>query len=209
MNEQVSNWRYAEELYVEDETLAKAREHAVELGLAPVSAAVGAQISVIAAAASAGSIVELGTGTGHTALWAFRGAPSATLTTIDAEQEHHAIAREMFAAAGIPGNRSRLIGGRFSDVLPRLNEASYDLVIVGAITSSPLELVEHGIRLARPGGTILVTGILNNGAVANPAIRDELSQDIRTLIAELVDSPAVVTALSTAGNGLLQIVKIG
>jgi predicted O-methyltransferase YrrM len=131
------------------------------------------------------------------------------LTTIDAEQEHHSLAREVFTLAGIPANRSRLISGRFTEVLPRLNEASYDLVIVGAITSSPLELVEHAIRLARPGGTILVTGILNDGAVANPATRDDVTQDIRTLISELVSSPAVVAAVSTAGNGLLQIVKIG
>jgi hypothetical protein len=45
--------------------------------------------------------------------------------------------------------------------------------------------------------------------VADPARRDEAATAFRGLISELAASSAVVTAISPAGDGLLQIVKLG
>ena len=73
---------------------------------------------------------------------------------------------------------------------------------------SVIEYVEHGLRLVRPGGTVLVARALWRGRVADPAARDPLSSGYRTLITETAASGAVISALSPAADGLLQITKL-
>ncbi|MDL9980870.1 O-methyltransferase [Microbacterium sp. ASV49] len=200
--------RFAREAIVEPDHIARARAHALELGAAPVSPPVGAQIAVIAAATAALNIVEIGTGAGISGLWLLHGAPRAILTTIDTEPEHLAAARQAFADARIAPARSRFITGRASDVLPRMNEASYDVVLVDADPEGVIEYVEHGLKLVRPGGTVLVPRVLAGGAVADPVRRDPVTTAYRSLITETQNSPAVVGALSTVAEGLLQLTTI-
>lgn len=94
MSEYDANARFLRESIVEPDAITRARAHAVELGAMPISAAVGSQIAVLAAATSARSIVEIGTGAGVSGLWLLRGAPQAVLTSIDNEPEHLAAARQ-------------------------------------------------------------------------------------------------------------------
>nr|WP_194241472.1 class I SAM-dependent methyltransferase [Galbitalea soli] len=202
------SWKFAEDFVVENADIAQARQHSLELGVEPVSPAVGAQIAVVAAATGARSMIEVGTGLGVSGLWLFRGAPEATLTSIDIEVDYQQHARRAFSDAGITANRARLIAGRALDVLPRMNEASYDIVLVDADANSVIEYVEHGLRLVRVGGTVLVTHALWRGHVADPAWRDETVADYRTLLTEIASSTAVISALSPAGDGLLQLTRI-
>jgi predicted O-methyltransferase YrrM len=202
------NWRFAEELVVEPADIAAARVHSLELGVEPVSAAVGAQLAVISAASNASNIIEIGTGLGVSGLWLMTGARDAVLTSIDSELDYQQLAKRSFLDAGIPANRARFIAGRAADVLPRMNEASYDLVLVDADPHSVLDYVEHGLRLVRAGGTVLVAHALWRGRVADPAARDDTVADFRMLLSEIATSPAVVSSLSLAGDGLLQLVKL-
>lgn len=197
--------RFVEEVTIEPEHVARARAHAVELGADPISASVGAQIAVIAAATAALNIVEIGTGGGVSGLWLLHGSPRATLTTIDKEPEHLAAARVAFADAKIPPARARFITGRGADILPRMNDASYDIVLVDADADGVIDYVEHGLRLVRAGGTVLVPRVLAGGAVADPVRRDALTSAYRSLIQETQSSPAVLGALSIVGEGLLQL----
>jgi predicted O-methyltransferase YrrM len=202
------NWKFAEDFVVEPNDIAQARIQSIEVGVEAVSPAMGAQLAVIAASASATSIIEIGTGAGVSGLWLLAGAPDAVLTSIDSEIDHQQLARANFTAANIPANRARLIAGRALDVLPRMNESSYDLVLIDADPSSVIEYVEHGLRLVRPGGTVIVAHALWRGGVADPANRAEIVTIFRTLLAEISKSEAVISALSPVGDGLLQITKI-
>ncbi|WP_144877170.1 O-methyltransferase [Microbacterium sp. 1.5R] len=208
MSENDANARFIRESIVEPSAIARARAHAVELGAAPVSAAVGSQIAVLAAATGARSIVEIGTGAGVSGLWLMRGAPQAVLTSIDNEPEHLAAARQSFADARIPATKARFITGRAADVLPRMNEASYDIVLVDADPENVIEYVEHGLRLVRTGGMVLVPRVLVGGKVADPVQRDAVTTAFRSLIQETQESPAVLATVSSAGEGLLQLVSI-
>ncbi|GLK18208.1 O-methyltransferase [Herbiconiux flava] len=203
-----ASWKFADDIVVETTQIVAARTHAAEVGVESVSPAIGSQLAVIAAAARAKSIVEIGTGLGVSALWMLRGAPDATITSIDTELEHQQVARAALLDAKVPANRIRLITGTAGDVLPRLNESSYDLVLVDADPASVIEYVEHGLRLVRQGGTVLVPHALWKDKVADPAQRGDTVGDFRTLIAELSGSDAVLVALSPAGDGLLQVTKI-
>ena len=108
----------------------------------------------------------------------------------------------------LPANRIRLIGGRAAEVLPRMNEGSYDIVFIDADPASVIEYVEHGLRLARRGGTVIVAHALWRGRVADPAQRDDTVANFRLLLKEIAASDAVLSALSPAGDGLLQLTKL-
>lgn len=208
MSDKDLNWKYVEDVVGEPEAIGKARQQSLELGIEPISPAIGAQVALIAAAHAATSIVEIGTGAGVSGLWLLTGAPEATLTSIDSEVENQQHARQNLLDAGIAANRIRLIAGRASEVLPRMNEESYDVVFIDADPQSVIEYVEHGLRLARPGGSVLVPHALWRGRVADPAQRDETASGFRSLITEISASSAVLSAVSPAGDGLLQISKL-
>lgn len=208
MSDKELNWKFSDDSVVETDALAKARQQSLELGIDAIAPSVGAQSAVLAAATGARNILEVGTGAGVSGIWLLTGAPGATLTSIDIEVDHQHYAKAGFADAGISTNRVRLITGKAADVLPRMNENSYDIVFVDADPQSVIEYVEHGLRLARPGGTVLVAHALWRGRVANPAQRDDVATGFRALLAEIAASSAVVSALSPVGDGLLQITKL-
>ncbi|AAT88798.1 methyltransferase [Leifsonia xyli subsp. xyli] len=208
MSDKESNWRFADDAIVEGEVITRARQQSLELGVEPIAPSTGAQAAVVVAATAAENIVEIGTGVGVSGLWLLRGGTSAQLTSIDMEVDHQQHARGFFTEAGVPANRVRLITGRALDVLPRMNESSYDIVFVDADPASVIEYVEHGLRLVRPGGAVLVPHALWRGRVADPAARDEVATGFRTLVTETAASGAVISALSPAADGLLQIAKL-
>ena len=201
------SWKYAEDFVVESPAILTARQHSLELGIDPISPATGAQLAVLSAASSTHSILEVGTGAGVSGLWLLAGAPDAVLTSIDIELDHQQYARTAFAAGGVPANRIRLITGRAAEVLPRMNDGAYDLVFVDADEGSVLDYVEHALRIARKGGLVLVAHALWRGRVADPARRDDTAEDFRALLTTIAESTAVISAVSGAGDGLLQLVK--
>ena len=209
MPDKLLSWKFAEEFVVERDDIALARQHSLELGIDPISPSMGAQLAVLAAATSPANIIEVGTGVGVSGLWMMSGAPEAILTTIDSELDYQQLARTGFANAGVAANRLRLIGGRAEDVLPRMNESNYDLVFIDADPGSVIDYVQHGLRLARRGGTVVVAHALWRGRVADPAVRDETVAGFRFLLKEIAGSDAVLAALSPVGDGLLQLTKLG
>lgn len=202
------SWRFAEEFVVEPDSIALARQHSLELGIEAVTPAMGAQLALLAAASSVHSVLEIGTGAGVSGLWLLRGSPNATLTSIDLEFDHQQAARTAFADADIPANRIRLITGDAGEVLPRMNESAYDLVLVDADPGAVLSYIEHALRIARRGGLVVVAHALWRGRVADPAQRDATVTDFRAMLGTIAESDAVVSSLSTAGDGLLQLVKV-
>jgi predicted O-methyltransferase YrrM len=202
------SWKYAEEFAAERPEIASARAHSAELGIEAISPAVGAQLALLAAATSATRIIEVGTGVGISGLWMLSGSPTALLTTIDSELDHQQVARAVFADANIPANRVRHIGGKASEVLPRMNESSYDLVFIDADPQSVIEYVEHGLRLVRPGGVVAVAHALWHDRVPDPAQRDATVSSFRSLLHEISQSDAVISSLIPVGDGLLQLTKL-
>ena len=209
MPDKESVWKFVEEFVSESDAIAAARIQSVEFGVEAVSPATGAALAVLAAASAATKIIEIGTGVGVSGLWLFAGAPHATLTSIDIEPDFQQAARKAFADAGVPANRVRLITGRSHDVLPRMNEQSYDIVLVDADPLSVIENVEHGLRMVRPGGTVVVPHVLWRDRVADPVKRDDTVTGFRTLLNEVAASDAVLSSVTPAGDGLLQLVKRG
>jgi predicted O-methyltransferase YrrM len=199
---------FAEAYAAEDVVLRTARTLAAELGLAPVSPGAGALLRLLAAAGSAKSVVEIGTGTGVSGTWLLRGMrPDGVLTTIDVESEHQRIARRIFVEAGFAPSRTRIIAGRALDVLPRLADGVYDLIFVDADATESGACADAALRLLRPGGTLIINGALAGGRIGDPAARDAGTVTIRELLRTIRESDDWIPAVLPTGAGVLAAVR--
>ena len=201
------DWLYVNDAATEDEFITQARELSVEHGLEPISAPIGAQYAVVAASTNAKNIIEIGTGFGVAGLWLLAGAPDATLTSIDDDYDHHEQSKPLFAQAGYAVNKVRLITGKAIDVLPRMNENTYDVAVVDGDPSQLLTNVEHALRLVRAGGVVLIPHALWNGEVSEPAKRGAAPSALRAIMRNAAEDENQVWSLAPVGDGLLQIVK--
>ncbi|MFD1716681.1 O-methyltransferase [Georgenia deserti] len=206
--DKAQSWAYTEEFVAEDEAVAAARGRAEELGVTPVSAGVGSLLRVVTAATRARAVAEVGTGTGVASLWLLAGmATDGVLTSIDIEPEHQRAARESFAEAGLKPARTRLIGGRAVDVLPRLADGAYDLVLVDSDPAELAEEVDQAVRLLRSGGVLAVHAALWHDRVADPARRDEDTVAVRELGKQIREDERLTSALLPSGEGVLLAVR--
>ncbi|HEU4543140.1 MAG TPA: O-methyltransferase [Jiangellaceae bacterium] len=188
--------------------ITRARQRAAEVGAVPIGQGGGAALRLLAAAIEARTVVEVGTGTGVSGLCLLAGMrPDGVLTSVDIESEHQRLAREAFAEAGIPHNRTRLITGAALDVLPRLTDGAYDLVFCDADKAEYGDYLRQAIRLLRPGGIVAFDNALWHDRVADPAQRDHDTVTIRELGKAVRDDEALLPALLPVGDGLLVAVK--
>jgi predicted O-methyltransferase YrrM len=203
-----ASWAYSEEFVAENDVIEAARLRGEELGCMPVMPGVGSALRLLAAAANAKAVVEVGTGAGVSGLWLLSGMPQdGILTTIDVEAEHQRAAKQAYAAAGVPPQRTRVITGRALDVLPRLTDAAYDMVVIDGDKSEYPLYVDQALRLLRPGGVLALDNMLWHDKVADPATRDETTTTLRDLGKSLRDNDALLPALLPVGDGLLAAVK--
>ena len=204
-----ASWTYAEEFVPEPEVVEAARRRGVEFGDAsPVGTGAGAVLRFVAAAVQARHVVEVGTGAGTSGLWLLAGMPDdGVLTTIDSSAEHQRAAREAYVEAGYAHQRTRVITGAAADVLPRMTDGAYDLVVVDADKDGYPVYVEHAVRLLRSGGVLVMDNMLWHDLVADPAARDATTSTLRDLGKMLRDPDELVTALLPVSDGLMVAVR--
>lgn len=201
---------YADEFVTEDDALRAARARADEVGVSPIGSGAGAALGFLAGLVEARAVVEIGTGTGVSGLWLLRGMrPDGVLTSVDLEAEHQRLARETFREAGIAPQRFRLIAGAALDVLPRLTDGAYDLVLCDAAKHEYADYLREALRLLRPGGLVVVDNALWHDKVADPAQRDPETVTIRELGRAVRDDETLMPLLLPVGDGLLVARKLG
>jgi predicted O-methyltransferase YrrM len=203
-----TSWEYSEAYVAEDAVLADARTRAQEVGCVPIHPGGGAALRLLAAVLDAKHVVEIGTGTGVSGVWLLRGMrEDGVLTSVDIEAEHQRQAREVFTAEGVSASRTRLITGRALEVLPRLADASYDLVLADGAKDEYPEYVEEAARLLRTGGVLAIDNSLWHDKVADPAQRDPDTIAIRGTLTALQEDDRWLVALLPVGDGLLTAVR--
>ncbi|WP_144793098.1 O-methyltransferase [Kocuria palustris] len=203
-----TSWAYAEAYPREDDVLLRARERSMALRLRPVTPAVAATLTVLAAAVQPRAAVEVGTGAGVSGAALLRGMPrDSVLTTIDTDIRALRAARETFREVGAEGRRVRTISGRASLVLPRLSAGSYDLVLLDAEPSNTLLYVDEAVRLLRTGGTLIVHDALDQDRVPNPVEREDSTRIHREIHRMLREDERFVSTVLTPGAGMLVAVR--
>lgn len=175
-----------------------------------MSAGTGAALRLLAAAADAKVVAEIGTGTGVSGIHLLRGMrPDGVLTTVDTEPEMQQFARQAFREAGFTGNRARFIPGRALDVLPRLADGGYDLVFCDGDRLECLDYLAESLRLLRPGGLVCFEGVFANGRTVDSAAQPTEVLRVRELLRTVRESTVLQSSLLPVGDGLLCAVKRG
>ena len=194
--------RFAREYVMDSDDVDYLERASDDQGITSLSSVLGSVISHIAAASNARSIIEVGTGVGVTLMRLAEACPSAHITTIDKELDHHVTLRELLGEVDIDQKRLRLITERAQDVLPKMNEDSYDLVVIDLPADQAEACYDDAVKLCRPGGSILVAGALAGGEVANPANRDDQVSAMRTLLRVIAEDDRVSHSLLPFAEGL-------
>jgi predicted O-methyltransferase YrrM len=191
----------------EDDVMADARSAAAVLGCTPVSPGVGSALRFLASAITARAVVEVGTGTGLSGLWLLRGMrPDGVLTSIDVDPEHQRIARAAFTASGHGPSRLRMINGMGLEVLTRLTDGGYDLVLVDTSPADHPRYLEEAMRLLRPGGVVALHGVLGGG-VLDPDADDAATLALREVTRQARDDEQLAPTLLPLGEGLLAAIR--
>jgi predicted O-methyltransferase YrrM len=140
-------------------------------GLPLVDAEVGALLRVLATAAAATRILEIGTVIGYSGIW-LAGAlpPGGMLLTMEMSEERAGEARANFARAGLADRTSVIVG----DAQLKIAKVSgpFDLIFQDGSKQLYEPLLDRLVGLLRPGGLLVTDNVLWNGEVVPRVHRD-------------------------------------
>ncbi len=203
--------RYVTELFAaEDPVLAKIRERhqSEKLPAINVSPEEGKLLHLLLRLIQAKQVLEVGTLGGYSGVWLARAlAPGGTLTTIERESKHAAIAREAFALAGLQ-DRVRLIEGAALDILPTLSPG-FDAVFIDADKEPLPRYFNWGMRLLRKGGLLLCDNAFFHGAAVDPKDKSAGGAGVRRFNELAAGDPRLVATIIPVRDGLVVGVKVG
>ena len=201
---------YAENFILEDEFQIRARARGAEVGANDATTGVGSYLRALAHQLSAQSVVEVGTGSGVGSLWILSGMiTSGTLTSIDDETEHSRIARIAMQDADISPSRYRLITNSIMDVMTKLTDRAYDLVVLRHNPEDLSFVISEAHRILRSGGALVIDNYYGGGKVSDATQRDPKTVALRDA-GKIIknDSEHWVSSLIPIGDGLLIATKV-
>lgn len=201
---------YAETFIVESDVKLRARARGIEIGVEDLTPGVGSFLRQLSHILSAQSVVEVGTGSGVGSLWLLDGMiHSGTLTSIDDEIEHSRIAKIAMQDAEIAQTRFRFITNPVMEVMTKLTDRAYDLVVLRHNPEDLTYAIEEAHRMLRSGGVMVIDNFFGGGKVSDPAQRDPRTIALREAGKRVKGSTEEwVTSLIPVGDGLLLATKL-
>ena len=194
---------FAESFAHEDYFMQQARRNGQEISASDPTPAVGKFLKFSVNLLNAKSVVEIGTGSGVGGLWLLSGMPSdAVLTTIHSEGAHSKIAKTIFDEADIAPTRYRIITGKLIEVIGKLADNSYDLIVIRPALDL-FDMVHESYRLLKSGGLLVIDQALSGGKVADPTQRDPESIARRDAIKVVKEDERWAASLIPIGAGVL------
>jgi predicted O-methyltransferase YrrM len=151
---------------------------------AEVAANQGKLLALFCQIAGAKRVLEFGTLAGYSTIWLARAVgEDGHVTTLELEPQNAAIAAENLQNAGVADGTE-----------------PYDFVFIDADKPSNPAYLKASLALTRPGSVIVIDNVVRNGAVTDPASRDERVLGVRAIFADIADDNRLeATALQTVG----------
>jgi len=183
-------------------------------GLPLVDAEVGALLRVLATAAAATRILEIGTAIGYSGIW-LAGAlpPGGMLLTMEMSEERAGEARANFARAGLADRTSVIVG----DAQLKIAKVSgpFDLIFQDGSKQLYEPLLDRLVGLLRPGGLLVTDNVLWNGEVVpgfagfagTPTQPADDTRAIAVYNERLASHPELITAVVPLRDGVSISVK--
>jgi len=195
----------------EDEALARVAEDSRARSLPSVDRPVGGLLYVLALAAGARHVLEIGTANGYSGLWLGRALPrDGRLITIEIDPDRAALARTHFEAAGL-GDRVHVMVGDAARLVHKV-AGPFDLIFQDGDKLLYVPLLDRLVTLLRPGGLLLTDNVLWDGEVvpgfvANSARSPETTSAIASANRRLAEHPQLVTSIVPLRDGVAVSVK--
>ena len=192
---------FADLLLVPDPALDAAVEASRAAGLPEIAVAPnqGKLLNMMARAAGARRILEIGTLGGYSAIWLARALPNGgKLVTLEFDPKHAEVARANLARAGL-ADRAEVITGRALDTLPKLS-GPFDFIFIDADKQSYPDYFRWAVKLSRKGSVIVADNAVRDGKVADAKSTDPAAIGTRRMVEAMGAEPRVeATALQTVG----------
>jgi predicted O-methyltransferase YrrM len=130
-----------------------------------VDAEVGALLRVLAAAAGATRILEIGTAVGYSGIWLAGALPASggMLLTIEHDAARAREARENFARAGL-ADRVNVMVGDAARLVAKV-AGPFDVIFQDSDKQLYVPMLERLVALLRPGGLLVTDNVLWDGEV--------------------------------------------
>ena len=188
-------------LHAPDDALDAATADSAAGGLPPiaVTAPMGKFLHLLARAAGARRILEIGTLGGYSTIWLARALPpDGRLITLEYEAKHAEVARRNIERAGLAGRVEVMVGAAM-ETLPSL-KGPFDFIFIDADKPSNPDYFQCALKLSRPGSVIVVDNVIRSGGVANPK-GDASARGTRRMNEMIAAEPRVMaTAVQTVGS---------
>lgn len=210
--------QYIEKACPTDEPLEKALGHAEEFSLAVPDIATSSLLSTLVAASTGHcaeqssekpQVIAITPASAVVGLHILAGLPdNGIVTCIDPEAEHQNNARQIFRESGYAPSRVRYLPSRPLDVMGRLANAAYQVIYADVDAIDLPAIVKAAWPLLSRRGTLVLTGSLLDGTIA-----DDTRTDLDTAAAREADE--LVSQLDNArvtrlplGGGLTLVTKL-
>jgi caffeoyl-CoA O-methyltransferase len=146
--------------------------------------------------------IEIGTFTGYSALCIARGLPSGGhLLTCDVNEEWTAVAREVWAKAGVADRIELAIGPALDTLRALPAEPRFDLAFVDADKPGYLDYYEELVPRINPGGVLLIDNVLWFGTVVDKP-DDDTARIMRRVNDHVSADPRVEAVMLSIGDGV-------
>jgi caffeoyl-CoA O-methyltransferase len=194
-----------------DPVLAEMEAHAARDGIPIVVPETGALLHVLALAAGARRIVEVGTAIGVSTLYLARAAgEDGRVVSFEVDSERHEAARGYLERAGV-SDRVELHLQDAREGLGALDPGSVDLAFVDGVKAQYLDYLELVLPLLRAGGVLAVDNVLMSGTVAENRSDGHWTQEqidtARGLNQQLLSDARLSGAVTPVGDGVLVAVR--
>jgi predicted O-methyltransferase YrrM len=198
----------ADKVVRQDCALREALARNAEAGLVPfdVAANQGKLLYLLARAANAQNVLEIGTLGGYSTIWLARALPAGgTVVTLERDEKCVAVANQNLASAGVR-EKVKIVFGNAIDLLPELYERygrHFDFAFVDADKQNDVEYIKWTLKLCRPNSLVVIDNVIRFGTIMDPATSGQLdpgaqgSRDVLEFIGKHADLEA--TALQTVG----------
>ena len=198
---------YIENLFLPDDpalSAALADSTAAGLPEIAVSPAQGKLLTVLARAAGARRILEIGTLGGYSAICLARALPAdGRLVTLELSPLHADVARANIARAGLAERVEVRVGPAVESLAQLAAEgaAPFDLIFIDADKPSYVAYLEGALPLARPGALIIADNVVRQGRVLDATSDDANAQGAARFNERLAAEPRLsAIVLQTVGS---------
>jgi len=183
--------KYIERLFVApDPALAQGLSDADSAGLPQiqVSPNQGKLLYLLTKIIGARRVLEIGTLGGYSTTWFARALPDGgTVTTLEVDRTHAAVARRSVDRAGV-GNRVTIEVGPGAQTMQRFiaqRVAPFDLIFIDADKPGYSEYLDLSVKLSRPGTVIIADNLIRDGAVLEEQPEEDNARAARAFNAKL------------------------